>query len=163
MASTWIDKTEAFDVDRGQERLVVIIFGIMFQSSWNSAMDRTPRYKTADLEAAAKRQCAQVPVRGHRPRPCQRNPGSDDMHYGSSHELIPQRIRASESGRARRRLRWTLFGVVPLMATCGTLQGSFNKEVALCKELNSTLRLDPSRSTFTVLGSEWLRHHMPVG
>jgi hypothetical protein len=126
-----------------------------------------PRYKTADAEAAAKRQCGQVPVRGRRPRPCQRDPGSGDMHHGSSHDLIPQRIRASESGRARRRLRWTLFEVVPFVAMCGcnggeTLQGSFNKEVALCKELNSTLKLKPSRSNFAILGSEWLGHHRPV-
>jgi hypothetical protein len=143
------------------------IFGIMFQSSWSSATDRTPRYKTADAEAAGKRQCGQVPVRGCRPRPCQRDPASGDMHHGSSHELIPQRIRASESGRARRRLRWTLFEAVPFVATCGcnggeTVQGSFNKEVALCKELNSTFRLKPSRSNFAVLGSEWLRNHRPV-
>jgi hypothetical protein len=54
--------------------------------------------------------------------------GSIDMHHRSSHDLISQRIRASDSGRAFR-LRWSMFEVAPLVATCGCSWGYPEKKL----------------------------------
>jgi len=76
-----------------------------------------PRYKTTDKTPEEKVSAIRYPSNnaelGH-----VNWTWLNDMHHGSSHDLIPQRIRATASGRACRR-KWSLFEVAPLVATGG--------------------------------------------
>jgi hypothetical protein len=87
------------------------------QTLWRGATDRTPRYKTTEQTPKQKLSATRYPNKnpevGH-----VHETWFNDMHHGSSHDQIPQRIRASESGRACM-LKWSLFEVVPLLATGG--------------------------------------------